>query len=401
MNQVDVTRGNCVPLIRLPFGPQHPALDLESIHFTFEVDGERVVSVKPRLGYMHRGIEKLAETRTYQQNIHLVERICGICSQAHAICFAQAVEEIADIQIPDRARYLRTIIAELERIQNHFLWLGVAAHEIGFQTLFMYTWRDRELVLDVVEAMTGKRVNYGINTIGGLRRDITPDHCDLLQKTLDQLEARSSYYKKICTTEPTILKRTVDVGVLSKTQALKLGAVGPTVRASGVANDIRKDDPYAAYEEIPFNVITSNGCDVASRLYVRLDELFESIHIIRYSLAHLPDGKIHVQAPRLIPTGDAVSRVEAPRGEDFHYVRANGSNKPARLKVRAPTLANMLPLCNMFTGMNIADIPVVIAGIDPCIACAERVTIHNISTDTTRIVTREELKHFSQRRARD
>ena len=137
MKQVDVTSGNSVPLIRLPFGPQHPALDLESIHFTFEVDGERVVSVKPRLGYMHRGIEKLAETRTYQQNIHLVERICGICSQAHAICFAQAVEEIAEINIPARARYLRTIIAELERIQNHFLWLGVAAHEIGFQTLFI------------------------------------------------------------------------------------------------------------------------------------------------------------------------------------------------------------------------------------------------------------------------
>lgn len=396
MKQVDVTSGNSVPLIRLPFGPQHPALDLESIHFTFEVDGERVISVKPRLGYMHRGIEKLAETRTYQQNIHLVERICGICSQAHAICFAQAVEEIAEINIPARARYLRTIIAELERIQNHFLWLGVAAHEIGFQTLFMYTWRDRELVLDVVEAMTGKRVNYGINTIGGLRRDLLPQHHKLLQKTLDRLETRSSYYKKICTTEPTILKRTIDVGVLPKTQAITLGAVGPTVRASGVANDIRRDDPYAAYDEIPFNVITSDGCDVASRLTVRLDELFESIHIIRYALTHLPLGKILAPAPRTIPKGDAISRVEAPRGEDFHYVRANGTNKPARLKVRAPTLANILPLCNMFTGMNIADIPVVIAGIDPCIACAERVTLHNISTDSIHVVPREELKTSPQ-----
>lgn len=396
MKQVKVTSGNSVPLIRLPFGPQHPALDLESIHFTFEVDGERVVSVKPRLGYMHRGIEKLAETRTYQQNIHLVERICGICSQAHAICFAQAVEEIAEINIPARARYLRTIIAELERIQNHFLWLGVAAHEIGFQTLFMYTWRDRELVLDVVEAMTGKRVNYGINTIGGLRRDLLPQHHKLLQKTLDRLETRSSYYKKICTTEPTILKRTIDVGVLPKTQAITLGAVGPTVRASGVANDIRRDDPYAAYDEIPFNVITSDGCDVASRLSVRLDELFESIHIIRYALVHLPLGKILAPAPRTIPKGDAISRVEAPRGEDFHYVRANGTNKPARLKVRAPTLANILPLCNMFTGMNIADIPVVIAGIDPCIACAERVTLHNISTDSIHVVPREELKTSAQ-----
>jgi membrane-bound hydrogenase subunit alpha len=393
----DTTRGNDVTLIRLPFGPQHPALDLESIHFTFEVDGERVVSVQPRLGYMHRGIEKLAELRTYQQNIHLVERICGICSQAHAICFSQAVEEIAHIQIPNRARYLRTIIAELERIQNHFLWLGVAAHEIGFQTLFMYTWRDRELVLDAVEAMTGKRVNYGINTIGGLRRDLTSDHCNLLQKTLDQLETRSSYYKKICTTEPTILKRTVDVGVLTKTQAITFGAVGPTARASGIARDIRRDDPYAAYDEIPFNVITSTGCDVASRLNVRLDELFESIEIIRYALTHLPEGKIQVQVPRSVPPGDAISRVEAPRGEDFHYVRANGTNKPARVKVRAPTLANILPLCNMFTGMNIADIPIVIAGIDPCIACAERLTIHNISTDTVRVVSRGELKHISQR----
>jgi NADH-quinone oxidoreductase subunit D len=344
---------------------------------------------------MHRGVEKLAETRTYQQNIHLVERICGICSQAHAICFAQAVEEIAEIEIPARARYLRTIIAELERIQNHFLWLGVAAHEIGFQTLFMYTWRDRELVLDLVEAMTGKRVNYGINTIGGLRRDLQPQHQELLQKTLNRLETRSTYYKKICKTEPTILKRTVDIGILPQTQAIALGAVGPTVRASGVANDIRKDDPYAAYDEIPFNVITSDGCDVASRLYVRLDELFESINIIRYALTHLPRGKIVEPAPRAIPDGDAISRVEAPRGEDFHYVRANGTNKPARLKVRAPTLANLLPLCNMFTGMNIADIPVVIAGIDPCIACAERVTLHNRSTNTIHVLSREELKHHS------
>ena len=370
--------------IRIPFGPQHPALDLESIHFTFEVEGERVVSVKPRLGYMHKGIEKLAAQRTYLQNVHLVERVCGICSQAHATCFCQAVEELLELEIPERARYLRTVVLELERIQNHLLWLGVLAHEMGFDTLFMYTWRDREIALNVIEALTGKRVNYGVVTIGGLRRDITVGTHNQLEKSLDRLSDRTQYYRKVCTKEPTILRRTVDVGILRPSDAEALCAVGPTLRASGINRDVRRDDPYAAYSDLPFNVVTYDGCDVASRLWVRIDELDESINLIRHALATLPIGDHRILPPRLVPStvpvGEAISRVEAPRGEDLHYVRGDGSEKPARLKIRAPTLANLLPLCAMFANMDIADIPMVIAGIDPCIACTERLTFIDAST---------------------
>lgn len=382
-------------IIRIPFGPQHPALDLESINFTFEVDGEKVVSVAPRLGYMHRGIERLAEERTYLQNIYLVERVCGLCSQAHTICYAQAVEELLGIEVPARARYLRTIITELERIQNHFMWLGVTAHEMGFETLFMHTWRDREVVLNIVEKITGKRVNYGFNTIGGLRRDVTDSAVSLMRTGLDQMEERTKYYKKVCTKERTILKRTVDVGVLRSTDALALCAVGPTLRGSGVKQDIRVDDPYAAYDEIAFNVVTYDGCDVASRLWVRLDELLESIAIIRSALDQLPGGDVRVRVSRIIPEGEAVSRVEAPRGENIHYLRGDGRDKPSRLKIRAPTLANLLPLTKMFVDMNIADIPLIIAGIDPCIACAERMTFIDARHEANWVWSQDDLRRHS------
>lgn len=379
---------------RIPFGPQHPALK-EPINFTFKVDGERVVSVKLRLGYVHRGIEKLAEDRTYTQNIHLVERVCGLCSQAHVICFSQAVEEILGVEIPARARYLRTIIAEMERIQNHYMWLGFTAHEMGFETLFMYTWRDREIALNILETITGKRVNYGINTIGGLRRDLTAIAVNPVKRGLDQLEDRMKYYKKLCMTEPTILKRTVGVGILRPKDALRFGAVGPTLRASGIKRDIRFDDPYAAYEEASFNIITYDGCDVASRLLARCEEVFESIEIIRQMLDNLPKGKVRVRVPSQVPQGEAVSRVEAPRGENLHYLRADGTDKLARLKMRAPTLANLLPLCKMFENMNIADIPMIIAGIDPCIACAERMTFIDTENRSTNSWTGDELRKYS------
>lgn len=382
--------------IRIPFGPHHPALK-EPLNFTFEVDDEKVVSVKLRIGYAHRGIEKLAEDRTYLQNLYLVERVCGICSQAHTICYSQAVEEILGVEIPDRARFIRTVIAELERIQSHYLWLGVTAHALGFDTLFMYLWRDRETVMNLVEIFSGKRVNYGVNTIGGMRRDLTPVIVNRMRKGLDILDERTKYYKKLCLTEPTILKRTVDIGKLSPREALNLCAVGPTLRASGIKRDVRADDPYAAYDEIDFNVVTYDGCDVASRLYVRCDEILESTEIIRFALGHLPRGDIRINIPRVTPKGEAVSLVEAPRGENLHYIRGNGSDRPVRLKIRAPTLANLLPLCTMLADMNIADIPVVIAGVDLCIACAERLAFVDVTEKKRWIWTKDEIRRYSTR----
>jgi len=383
-----------VSTIRIPFGPQHPALE-EPINFIFEVEEEKVVNVTPRLGYIHRGIEKLAENRTYLQNVYLAERICGICSFAHAACYSQAVEELLGTEVPEKARFIRTIIGEMERVQNHYLWLGLTAKEMGFETLFMYAWRDREKMLEILELISGKRVNYGVNTIGGVRCDISSEMLEEIKDKLHQLEERAKYYKSVCTKDQTILKRTVDVGILAPRDALKLCAVGPTLRASGVARDVRSDYPYAAYGEVPLRVVTYKGCDVSSRILVRIDEIPVSIGIVEYALENLPIGPIRVRVPRVVPEGEAVSLVEAPRGEDLHYLRSDGSEKPARLKVRAPTLANLPALCKMLVDVNIADIPVVIAGIDPCIACAERVIMIDVESKKRKMWSGEELRRYA------
>ena len=360
--------------VKLPIGPQHPALK-EPENFTITLDGERVVDVDIRIGYTHRGIEKLMESRTYTQNLYLVERICGICSYAHVVNFTQNVEEVLGIQIPKRAEFIRTLFLELERLHSHFLWLGVAGHEIGFDTLFMYTWQDRELVQDLLEMISGNRVNYAMNTIGGVRRDVSEEHRKKVLEGMDYLEKRAVYYKEVAINEKTILARAENVGILKPKDALKYSAVGPTVRASGITVDIRRDDPYASYTEAPFDVITTDTCDVLGRVVVRILEIFESIKIIRYLMEHLIPGEIVVKVPRKIPEGESISHTEAPRGEDFHYLRSNGTEKPERYKVRTPTLANLPAVAEMLKGAYLADVPIVVAAIDPCMGCMDRVLL--------------------------
>ena len=226
--------------------------------------------------------------------------------------------------------------------------------------------------MDLLELISGNRVHYAMNTIGGVERDISPEKIRDIEKGLNHLEERTKYYRKIFSTDPTILKRTVEVGILKPKDARELCAVGPTLRASGIKWDVRKDDPYAAYDEIPFNVITHEGCDVQSRILVRCDEILESINIIRYALDKLPLGSFRVRVPRRVPECEVVGRVEAPRGELIHYLKANGTEKPERYKIRSPTLGNIPSLCKMLLGGYVADIPVVVAGIDPCFACMDR-----------------------------
>jgi len=378
-------------VIKVPFGPQHPALK-EPENFTFEIDGDIVVAVKPRIGYNHRGIEKAFEQRTYIQNLYLAERICGICSDAHTTCYTQAVESLLGVEAPPRARYIRVIVAELERIHSHSLWLGIAAHEIGFDTLFLYYWRDREVVMDLLESISGNRVHYAMNTIGGVRRDISPEKVSMIKKGLDFLEERMKRYIEMMKTDQTVLKRTEGVGVLKRRDAIDLCAVGPTLRASGVKNDVRADDPYAAYDEIPFNVVTHDGGDVLSRILVRCEEILESIEITRYALDHMPEGMTRVRVPMAVPPGETVSRVEAPRGELIHYAKSNGTARPERYKVRSPTLGNIPALCKMLIGCHVADIPIILAGIDPCFACMDRMTFIDLSNGDEWVWTMQELR---------
>jgi membrane-bound hydrogenase subunit alpha len=365
-----------MPEVVIPIGPQHPALK-EPVNFRVIADGEKIVRLELDLSYNHRGIEKAAEQRNFIRVLPLLERVCGICSHSHATVFAKGIEEIMGLEIPPRARYIRTIIAELERMHSHLLWLGVAAHEIGFNTLFMWTWRDREAVQDTLEEMSGNRVHYNMNEIGGVRCDLTPAQVEAALRRLPDLEERIKKYREMADSEETLLIRFRGVGRMSREEALKYGAVGPTARASGVDYDVRRDDPYLAYAEVPWKVITDNHGDVYGRTLVRIGELRESIQIVRYCLENMPAGPIRIDAPKNAPKGEILSRYEAPRGELAHYLRTNGTDKVERVDIRSPTLANWTSVAMCLAGQNLADIPVIVAAIDPCLSCTCRMVVVN------------------------
>jgi len=380
-------------VFEVPIGPQHPALK-EPAMFMFKVDGEYVVDVDANVNYNHRGMEKAAESRTYIQNLYLMERVCGICSFTHQLCFSQGVEQLLEVEAPPRAQYIRVIIGELERIHSHLLWLGVAAHEIGFDTLFYYVWRDREIVLDLLETISGNRQNYAMSTIGGVRRDITDEQTHKAFKSLKILEERTKFYQNMIPRERTILKRGVGVGVLKPADAIALCAAGPTLRMTGVKSDVRFNDPYQAYGEIPWNVVTYDTGDVVGQVMVRVGEVLEAVNISRYALQHLPTGPIRRKVPRSVPSNETVSKTEAPRGENIHYGRSNGTDKPDRWKVRAPTLANIPAVSKMLTGGYIADIPIVLAGIDPCFSCTARVAFVDVEKNKRWFWSQEELRRY-------
>jgi len=369
---------SCMPkTMMIPLGPQHPALK-EPTHFLLEVEGEVIVNATPRIGYVHRGIEKLAETKTYSANLTLVERVCGICSHVHSVSLANAAETalaMDGFEVPERAQYIRTIVLELERIHSHILWLGIAAHEIGFDTLFMLSWRDRELTMDLLEDISGNRVNYAINEIGGCRRDINQSQKDLLIKYMDITLQRLARYVDICLKEDTVAKRTQGVGILLPSKARELCAVGPTARASGIKIDVRYDDPYSAYPQLRDNllkVITYDTNDVFSRVVVRLLETVEACEYIKWLTKNIPEGPIYKKAPRRIPEAKVLARTEAPRGELIHYLWSNNTNKPYRLKITTPTLSNIFSVSEMMKGDFIADSTITLASIDPCFSCEDR-----------------------------
>lgn len=378
--------------ITIPIGPQHPSLK-EPGCFTITLDGEKVVNAVVGVGYNHRGLEKACEARTYIQDLYIIERVCGICSHTHSTAFCQAVEELAGVELPRRAAYIRVVMAELERLHSHLLWLGVAAHEIGFDTLFMYSWRDREKVLDILAMLGGNRVNYGINTLGGVRRDIEPHVADQVRAMLDIIEEQNKYYIQLALSETTLAARLSGVGKLSYEDAIRLGAVGPVSRASNVDADVRAIDKYAAYGEVPVNVITDDHCDVFGRAVVRVLEIMESIQMIRWALDNMPDGELAAKMPRRIPAGEAFSRTEAPRGEDTHYVRGNGTDKPDRVRVRAASEANWHSVKHMLEGDYLADVPIIIAAIDPCYSCTDR-AIKLRSAQGERVWDWEELRRY-------
>ncbi len=358
-------------VFKIIIGPQHPAL-IEPEKLSVTVAGEIVTNVEPRLGYVHRGIEKAAESRTYQKDVYLVERICGICNSAHARTFAAAVEQILNLDVPPRAKYIRTVTLELNRLTSHLLSLGHACLEMGYDTLFQFFWRDREPIMDLIELTTGNRVYSSMINIGGVRRDLNPADFPKITMVLEDLRKKVPGYRETYHNNKSIRLRMEGVGKLTKEDAKKFCVVGPVARAAGLHIDVRKDAPYEAFNEISFNEIVYTEGDAWARMNVRMDEIEESINIIEYALDHLPTGPIRATVPRVVPAGEGIAAIEAPRGELFYYVKSNGTPNPDRVKVRTPTYANLPSFLKTAVGQNLADCPVNFVSLDPCFSCTDR-----------------------------
>ncbi len=365
-------------------GPYRPQL-VEPERFELIVENNKIIDVNIELGYVHRGIEKLFTTKTYMQNLALAERICGICSGVHTLAYAQTAEGVMEVTVPERAKYLRCIYMELERLHSHLLWFGVLAHSLHEHEAFLKIMSEREQIQDLLEYLTGNRINYLINTIGGVRRDITPEKAEKIRKVLNNIKSLANYVLSLLDDNGAFTKKTKGIGILPKEKALDLGAVGPTLRGSGIKSDVRKDDPYAAYGELDFEVVTEDDCDVRARSLVRARENLESIKIIEQALDNLPEGEIAAK-PGMPLVKEEIGRAEAPRGELVYYIKSNGTNIPERVKVRTPSFANDFTLIEMLRDEQLENARVIIESIDPCFACTDRVAVIDAKTGKRRMV---------------
>jgi len=376
----------------IPIGPYHP-LQEEPEFYKLVVEGEKVVDVDVRIGYNHRGIEKISESKSYDQSIFIVERICGICSSSHPIACAQAVEDISGIEVPERALYIRSICQELERIHSHLLWLGLAAHFIGYNTVFMWAWKYREPICDIFETVTGNRQNYAMHKVGGVRRDIEKEHIPYILNRLNDFTKQLNMLKGAVLDDPVLHERLKGVGILTKEDAIDYAALGPTARASGVDIDARRDHPYAVYDRVKWNVVTRGEGDVFAKTVVRILEMFESVSIIRQCLDKMPEGPIDSK-PKDIPPGEGIGQIEAPRGECFHYIKSDGTNSPVRHKIRAPTYMNFPTFRETVIGETVSDATIILAAIDPCYCCTERMLI--VGPDNKTAMDMNDLVRLSQ-----
>lgn len=354
----------------IPFGPQHPVLP-EPLHLDLIMEDEKVVGAVPSIGFIHRGLEKLVEKRDYNEMMYVIERICGICSFIHGQGYCQTIESLMNVEIPARAKYLRTIWAELSRVHSHLLWLGLMADAFGFESLFMHCWRVREKVLDIFEETTGGRVIFSVCKVGGVWKDVDNDTLTRIVNILKVVEKETKELTDVFTRDFTVQKRTRGVGVLTYQEAFDLGAVGPTLRGSGVPQDMRKLG-YAAYGDLDFEPIVEKDGDCYARALVRVRETFQSIDLISQAVSKIPSGEIEVKVKGNPPSGEFLSRIEQPRGQVVYYAKGNGTKYLDRFRVRTPTFANIPPLLKMLPGCDLADVPILALTIDPCISCTER-----------------------------
>jgi NADH-quinone oxidoreductase subunit D len=355
-------------------GPLHP-----STHGVFRMratlDGEVVVDLEPVFGYLHRGIEKLAEGRTYKQDIPFTDRMDYLASISNGLPYVMAVEKLAGITVPQRAEYLRVIVAELQRIASHLVAIGSLANDLGtFQTPFLYMFRERERIVDLFEMVCGQRLLYNYMRFGGVSHDIPDEFLPAVKKLLNRLPGFIAEYDQLLEENEILLARTKGVGVLSKEQAINFSASGPVLRASGVQWDIRKADPYSVYDRFEFDIPTAENGDCYDRYRVRIAEMHQSIRILNQAIEQLPPGKVWNKPPLRLrpPAGEAYAHIEGPKGELGYYIVSDGSEKPYRFHVRAPTLINLTALRDMIVGWKLADAIVIFGSIDICLGEVDR-----------------------------
>jgi len=381
----------------VPIGPYHP-LQEEPEYFILTVEGEKVVDIDVQIGYNHRGIEKLSEMKSFDQSTFVIERICGICSTSHPFAYTRAVEDVIPMEVPERAKYIRTVIAEGERIHSHLLWLGLAGHFLGYNTVYMWAWKLREEILDVMEILSGNRNNYAMFKPGGVRRDFKEEDIRASLKKVDSIVPTLEMIRKAVMDDPVLHARTKGVGVLTKQESISYCALGPTSRASGVARDVRKDSPYGAYDKVEWDMIVTNNGDVYDKVIVRILEMFESAKIIKACLSDMPSGEIDAKI-KSIPPGEGIGVHEAPRGETFHYVKSDGTNSPQRHKVRAPTFMNLPTYKSTVVGETISDATIILAAIDPCYCCTERMAVRDAKGK--KLYNGEDLIRLSQKKTEE
>jgi formate hydrogenlyase subunit 5 len=381
-------------IVQVPLGPLHITSD-EPGHFRLYVDGEYIVDADYRLFYVHRGMEKLAESRlNYDQVTFLADRICGICGYAHNVAYSTSIERALGIEVPERAQFIRTILLEVERLHSHLLNLGLACHFVGFDTGFMQFFRVREKAMKMAELLTGSRKTYGVNLIGGVRRDILKEQRATTLQLLGELRAEVTTLVSMLLDTPNIVQRTQNIGRLEKQVARDYSPVGPTLRGSGFARDIRVIHPYCAYDRVPWTVVAKDGCDVLSRTLIRAEEFFESVSIVERCLDVMPAGPVLTEGFTYKPYQFALGYVEAPRGEDIHWSMLGDNQKIYRWKCRASSYNNWPSLRYMLRGNTISDAALIVASIDPCYSCTERVTVIDVRKQKATIVPYKEMERY-------
>jgi NADH-quinone oxidoreductase subunit D len=360
MSQFDTTE------LTLNMGPQHPSTH-GVLRVVLRLDGERVVGCDLVIGYLHRGIEKLCEHRDWAQIVLITDRLDYVAAASNNLGYVETVEKLMSLEVPRRARYIRTILAELQRIASHCLWLGTHAMDMGAMTVFLYAFRERELVLDLFEEYCGARLTYNSMRIGGLPLDIPPGWDARVRRFCDIFETKVHEYEELLTHNRIWRDRTTGIGVIDGDDAIAIGLTGPPLRGSGVPRDVRKDEPYAAYSEFEFSVPIGAAGDTYDRYLVRIEEFHQSIRIIRQALDGLPEGPIVGKVPRLLkpPAGETYHAIESPKGELGFFIVSDGkAPTPYRLRVRPPSFCNLQALPRLVAGHLVSDVVALIGSID-------------------------------------